>query len=99
MIKKRYALIRVDNKCPYLETEDFCPIAKWSCKKCKATKNYGDTRENIVAKIETAISRRLGGYKDETISLCDGNRYYCINKKTFVKELAETILEFMGVEK
>ena len=81
---KRYAIVRVDGKCP----DEFEKIdVQFTCRNlsCYAGKEcyknfYGDTKEQLIAKIEQVLQwERLCGAKiDDTV--------------------AEKIVEFLGVE-
>ena len=80
---KRYAIVRVDNKCLSDYENIKCPY-DYKCAKCKFGKlknyNYGDTKEQLIKKVETAIT------------------IWC-NKGFYNKEhLARKIVEFLGVE-
>lgn len=56
--QKRYAIVRVDNKCP-LNVEDsfycFEYLRKDKCKKCKDIR--GDSKEQLIKKITTVLRR------------------------------------------
>lgn len=85
---KRYAIVRVDNNCPFV-TEGMNHIIcekVFNCDEfydeghCSNKCNYGDTKEQLIRKIETAIT------------------IWC-NKGFYNKEhLARRIVEFLGVE-
>ena len=89
---KRYAIVRVDNVCPTrFECRDFeghinyyvCDDRKDNkkqpnCNKCL----YGDTKEQLIAKVKQAID----------IKLCKDNF------NTTNQQLAKFIIEFLGVE-
>ena len=81
-MKKRYALVRVDNLCPMAVEEKFSCIRK-TCKKCED--NYGDTKEQLIRKINQAIFRVL-------------DNYYGKGKDFDLKILGKEIVEFLGVE-
>lgn len=70
---KRYAIVRVgkDGSC----VEEF--VCSGNCNKC----NYGDTKEQLLNKIETALRRTW---------LNEDNQSF--------REVAEEIVEFLGVE-
>ena len=87
MAQKRYAIVRVDNHCPEslydnIKKDSLCPI-DGVCEKCK----YGDTNEQLVNKIAQVIRR----YR-KNLEVCD----YCDMKDEF--EIAEKVVEFLGVE-
>ena len=87
-MKKRYALVRVDNLCPMAVEEKFSCIRK-TCKKCED--NYGDTKEQLIVKVKQALGRKL---KDDKLV------YIGIPKKRNIRieTLAKEIVEFLGVE-
>ena len=72
-MKKRYALVRVDNLCPMAVEEKFSCIRK-TCKKCED--NYGDTKEQLIRKIITAVERA-------------GIDYVQLSKEDIAKEIVE----------
>ena len=51
-MKKRYAIVRVDYKCPQDLEEDIKRCVGEHCKNCR----YGDTKEQLIRKVETAIT-------------------------------------------
>ena len=83
MKMKRYALVRVDDKCP-LVTEDnfYCSeyLQKDKCEKCKEIR--GDTKAQLKMKIATAIKQSL--------KKSESNNFKA-------KVLAGIIVEFLGV--
>lgn len=94
MTEKRYAIVRVDNRCPVEEEEDICLVdrikmfpcfndKRLSCKKCK----YGDTKEQLIRKVEQGI-----------IIASKKKQIYIANPKAFSKEVSKIIVEFLGVE-
>lgn len=93
---KRYAIVRVDNMCPeYIE--DFkChfPDNSVECMTCNHHR-YGDTKEQLIRKVATAIKRKLkGGY---SVTYRKFGKGY-IKDGVSARELAESIVEFLGVE-
>ena len=89
MNNKRYSIIRVDGKCPYHTTDKaFCihQQEKRFCLECKIRDRYGDTKEQLVAKVKTAIERAITKYQNGEIT------------KNKNRALAEIIVEFLGVE-
>ena len=58
MNKKRYAIVRVDNKCPAYENINLCDEEHTTCEDCKINKNYGDTKKQLIKKVAQAIFRR-----------------------------------------
>lgn len=85
MAEKRYAIVRVDNSCPAMLDDFGCIIARniLHCKCGEDTKNYGDTKEQLIKKVKTALQ------------LCNKNRVEKCNQFYFV---AKEIVEFLGVE-
>ena len=96
MAEKRYAIVRVDGICPlYLEQRTYkCEMGNFTCEKCYT---YGDTKEQLIRKVATAIFRReVKAYK----------KYYSIEPMRIITRDVETkclkvakeIVEFLGVE-
>ena len=63
-MKKRYAIVRVDNICPPIKM--FCSYRKIDCKNCL----YGDTKEQMIRKVATVfgmekiiVAKDLNEYK------------------------------------
>lgn len=89
MSEKRYAIVRVDNRCPaYIEAELNANECKrmFKCKEkyyekdcSKVCKNYGDTKEQLIRKIAQILK-------------------IATNKKQTWIGLAKEIVEFLGVE-
>lgn len=85
---KRYAIVRVDNNCPlYLrEFTDqeaqlmFCCSGKYMCNNCR----YGDTKEQLIRKIETAVAIMRNKMENKEVYLD--------------RAVATFIVEFLGVE-
>lgn len=89
MSEKRYAIVRVDyDSCPikYKVPQKHRKIKcfPFKCDKCGL---YGDTKEQLVRKVETAIKRRI---KDEYIVM--------FGKVIKTRSLAKEIVEFLGVK-
>lgn len=62
MKDKRYAIVRVDNGwCPLLESDELCDTAK-DCFSCKIKTRYGDTKEQLIAKVITILKREKKGW-------------------------------------
>ena len=57
MSEKRYAIVRVDGKCPAYENINLCDEENTTCEDCKVNKNYGDTKEQLVMKIAQALEQ------------------------------------------
>lgn len=92
---KRYAIVRVDRKCPAYENINLCDEENTTCEDCKVNKNYGDTKEQIVRKVATAILRTL---KDGEVLKYEEFGTGFIKQPVSVEYLAERIVEFLGVE-
>ena len=104
MNKKRYAIVRVDNRCPVEEEEDICLVdrikmfpcfndKRLSCKKC----NYGDTKEQMMKKIAQVLIRR----KHKLYRKIWGGDWCDREREDSYKqclEAAKEIVEFLGVE-
>ena len=92
-MKKRYAIVRVDNNCP-MWTERFSSFTcedMFRCSrlwqigqdtKCRDFCRYGDTKEQLVMKIAQALE------------ICKNKGYRNITSEEYAKE----IVEFLGVE-
>lgn len=80
MKEKRYAIVRVDDKCPALET-NICEN-NINCENCKFIDNYGDTKEQLIAKVKQALE------------ICKNKGYRNITSE----EYAKFIVEFLGVK-
>ena len=93
MAEKRYAIVRVDGFCP-LKLERKLNCDNRLCEDCKLIKNYGDTKKQLLNKIETAIKRKLkGGY---SVTYRKFGKGY-IKDSVSARELTESIVEFLGV--
>ena len=94
---KRYAIVRVDNKCPVVLEEDistvdrikmFDCIGKRQCGDCR----YGDTKEQLIRKIEQVIFKNFKNYNGFMA------RYLTSHLVIFAYKIAKEIVEFLGVE-
>ena len=85
-MEKRYAIVRVDERCPIEEEEDICLVdrtkmfpcfndKRLSCKDCR----YGDTKEQLIKKVLQVMRRNHLGW-------CNMER------------ISKEIVEFLGVE-
>ena len=99
-MEKRYAIVRVDDRCPVENEEEIylvdrvvmfpCFLDKrLSCKNCR----YGDTKEQLIRKVAQIIKRELkgncvAGLKDTVFVM-----KWCV-----VEKLAKKIVEFLGVK-
>lgn len=92
---KKYALVRVDNKCPAL-TEDGINICKTD-KNCrnKCPYRYGDSKEQLIRKVAQAILRTL---KDGEVLKYEEFGTGFIKQPVSVEYLAKKIVEFLGVK-
>lgn len=99
--KERYAIVRVDNNCPFYTelVTTKCWIYKndKSCIgfKCKIKKTYGDTKEQMIRKVAQARYRQelklwWKLFKQEGIKL-EATYERCLRE-------AEEIVEFLGVK-
>ena len=86
-MKKRYAIVRVDYKCPQDLEEDIKRCVGEHCKNCR----YGDTKEQLIRKVAQVIEKNI---KKKYIDVNDGKIGYFIR----TQELAKEIVEFLGVE-
>ena len=88
-MEKRYAIVRVDDRCPVENEEEIylvdrvvmfpCFLDKrLSCKNCR----YGDTKEQLIRKVAQALE------------ICMNKGYRTITSEEFAKE----IVEFLGVQ-
>ena len=101
MNEKRYAIIRVDNKCP-LNTEDNyrCTedIRRDSCKKCKEI--YGETKMQLVGKIAQVLFKEELGWYAEYVDIIPKGKIdepFWRNIYEHCLEKARKIVEFLGV--
>ena len=80
--QKKYAIVRIyDEQCPVeYGIENIC--SPNGCESCIMSKRYGDTKEQLIAKVKQAID----------IKLCEDNF------NTTNQQLAKFIIEFLGVE-
>lgn len=91
MSEKQYAIVRVDNwdKCPSelneIKKEFICEL---SCEDCR----YGDTKEQLIRKIEQVIFKIFKDYNGFMA------RYLTSHLVSFAYKIAKEIVEFLGVE-
>ena len=100
-MNKRYAIVRVDNNCPFYTelVTTKCWIYKndKSCFKCKIKKNYGDTKEQMVLKVaQVLFKRKVKLYKK--VWGCDMGSIEKEDRYKQCLKIAEEIVEFLGVE-
>lgn len=99
MNKKRYAIVRVDNKCPVNLEEDistvdrikmFDCIGKRQCGDCQ----YGDTKEQLIKKIAQIL------FQESPHNVLYTNPDKVVNEFFYndCLKTATKIVEFLGVE-
>ena len=89
MTQKRYAIVRVDNKCPAYENINLCDEENTTCEDCKANDNYGDTKEQLVMKVAQIRFKQATQYGSKDMLKAIYNMCY---------RQAEEIIKFLGVE-
>ena len=72
-MKKRYAIVKVDYKCPQDLEEDIKRCVGEHCKNCR----YGDTKEQLIRKVAQALE------------LCMKKGYRTITSEEYAKEIVE----------
>lgn len=98
-MEKRYSIVRVDGQCPEYREEDIYLIdrikmfpcfndKRLSCKNCL----YGDTKEQLIRKVKTAIRRRAK-YLKRLLVLTEHSW-----EEISFYDLAKEIVEFLGVK-
>ena len=96
---KRYAIVRVDNKCPVNLEEDistvdrikmFDCIGKRQCGDCR----YGDTKEQLIKKVAQVIKKEYDCNLKEDAPLAVILDIIIASRE----ELAKEIIEFLGVK-
>lgn len=99
MLEKRYAIVRVDNSCPEMLDDFGCSIARniLHCKCGEDTKNYGDTKEQLIRKIAQVIFKvKLARFR--RVWKCECNEMEKKGRYIDSLVLARKIVEFLGVE-
>lgn len=99
MSEKRYAIVRVDNSCPAMLDDFGCIIARnmLHCKCGEDTKNYGDTKGQIVRKVAQVIFKaKLERYRQ--VWKCECSEMEKRDRYKDSLTLAKEIVEFLGVE-
>lgn len=89
MIEKKYEIVRVDTICPPIKM--FCSDRKINCETCL----YGDTKEQLITKVEVALRRITNnGF------VVQKNKSFgrTVNIGISFKRVAKEIIEFLGVE-
>ena len=98
--KPRYAIVRVDNNCPFMQEKlDFSSCSKMfncdkfiRCEKCEHNCRYGDTKEQLIKKVAQILIKdemKICQYKTKV------HKRICWQNNM---ELATKIIEFLGVE-
>lgn len=101
MIKKRYSIVRVDNKCPAYENINLCDEENTTCEDCKVMDNYGDTKEEMIKKIaQVLFKEELGWYKNHIGFIPKGkiDEPFFRNIYEHCLDRARKIISFLGVE-
>ena len=100
---KRYAIVRVDNSCPAMLDDFGCIVARnmLYCKCGEDTKNYGDTKEQLIRKVAQIIFRKEMKWWKLHLTLTPNRKIdepfiRCIYGQCL--EQAKEIIEFLGVE-
>lgn len=94
--QKRYAIVRVDDKCPIIEDLGYCDDVL--CDDCKFKENYGDTKEQLIRKVAQILFKEKIKHFIETFSkeYLDKKWKQIYSKEAY--EEATKIVEFLGVE-
>lgn len=99
---KRYAIVRVDNNCPFYTelVTTKCWIYKndKSCFKCKIKKTYGDTKEQLVRKVVQVMMRKYSISYFRTTMQDKINPKHLKSAYDYYLDLAKEIVEFLGVK-
>ena len=97
MTEKRYAIVRVDNKCPAYENINLCNEENTTCEDCKANNNYGDTKEQLIKKVAQVIFKaKLERYRQ--VWKCECSEMEKRERYNDSLILAIRIVKFLGVE-
>lgn len=99
MAKTRYAIVKVNNHCPSrfvdnVRNEYVCKTKQarggylLNCNGCR----YGDTKEQLIMKVEQVIFRIFKDYNGFVA------RYLTPHLVSFAYKIAKEIVEFLGVE-
>lgn len=92
-MKPRYSIIRVDGLCP-LKLERKLNCDNRLCKDCKLIKNYGDTKEQLIGKVQQALFKSVFTEEvQKAVVIEEQERIY----KQY-RPMAEKVVEFLGVE-
>lgn len=99
MSNKRYTIVRVDNCCPAMLDDFGCSIARniLHCKCGEDTKNYGDTKEQLIKKVAQALLiDEIKRYRKAPN--CDVNKIIIEHESRICLEKAQFIVEFLGIK-
>lgn len=95
-MNKRYAIVRVDDKCLSDYENIKCPY-DYKCAKCKFGKlknyNYGDTKEQLIRKVAQVLLKQ-----DLNCEVFNPSKMIDVFCKSCLRR-AKEIVEFLGVEK
>ena len=96
---KRYAIVRVDNKCIFELENKIKMNCNAECfineQKCSYDKIYGDTKEQLTLKIAQVLARKY--LRDLKCATYTNSDVIANDVKNFYK-LAKEIVEFLGVK-
>ena len=106
---KRYAIVRVDDNCPFMQEKlDFSSCSKMfncdkfiRCEKCEHNCRYGDTKEQLIRKVAQVLLREELEWHRENLDIIPKGKI----DEPLVRILyehcldkAKKIIEFLGVE-
>ncbi len=92
-MKPRYSIIRVDGLCP-LKLERKLNCDNRLCKDCKIIQNYGDTKEQLIAKVQQALFKSIFTEQlQKVVAIEEQKRIY----KQY-RPMAEKVVELLGVK-
>lgn len=91
--QKRYAIVRVDDKCPQDLEDDIKRCVGEHCKNCR----YGDTKEQLIKKVAQALLIKELEWYRKTPN-CDITKSLVENSYRYYLEKAKFVVEFLGVE-
>ena len=109
MSEKKYAIVRVDNSCPflteYMENSDCRKVFDceefWEDEPCSKKCNYGDTKEQLIRKIaQVLFKEELGWYAEYPKIIPNGkiDEPFCRIIYENCLNKATKIVGFLGVE-
>ena len=92
-MKPRYSIIRVEGLCP-LKLERKLNCDNRLCKDCKIIQNYGDNKQQLVAKVQQALFKSIFTEQlQKVVAIEEQKRIY----KQY-RPMAEKVVEFLGVK-